>query len=67
MSPTDLYHELLAAWNRRDAEHYASLFVDDGYVVGFDGSQMAGRVEIDASLRQIFADHETASCRQGPR
>ena len=34
---------------------------DDDNVVGFDGSQMNGRVEIEDTLRQIFADHVTAA------
>jgi uncharacterized protein (TIGR02246 family) len=40
-----LYHALLDAWNRHDAVGYAALFADDGYVVGFDGSEMKGRHE----------------------
>lgn len=54
-----LYHALLDAWNRHDAVGYAALFADDGYVVGFDGSEMKGRHEIEQSLGAIFADHET--------
>jgi uncharacterized protein (TIGR02246 family) len=56
---SDLYSALLDAWNRHDAAAYASLFSDDGYVVGFDGSEMTGREEIERSLAGIFADHET--------
>jgi uncharacterized protein (TIGR02246 family) len=55
----DLYYALLDAWNRHDAARYASLFTDDGYVVGFDGSEMNGRDEIEQTLSTIFADHET--------
>jgi hypothetical protein len=50
-----LYHALLEAWNRHDAAGYAALFADDGYVVGFDGSEMKGRHEIEQSLGAIFA------------
>ena len=56
---SDLYHALLDAWNRHDAAAYAALFTHDGYVVGFDGSEMNGREEIERSLSAIFADHET--------
>jgi uncharacterized protein (TIGR02246 family) len=56
---SDLYYALLDAWNRHDAAAYATLFTDDGYVVGFDGSEMTGRGEIEQGLRVIFADHET--------
>lgn len=56
-----LYEQLLDSWNRRDAEAYAVLFAPDGHVVGFDGSQMDGRDEIEATIGQIFADHQTAT------
>ena len=56
-----LYHELLAAWNRRSAEDFASLFSEDGNTVGFDGSMYNGRSEIESNLRPIFADHPTAA------
>jgi len=54
-----LYHALLDAWNRHDAAGYAALFADDGYVIGFDGSEMRGRDDIEQNLGTIFADHET--------
>lgn len=60
-SVSALYYALLESWNRRDAAAYAALFAEDGSVVGFDGSQMNGREEIEVSLRQIFADHQTAA------
>lgn len=56
-----LYRRLLASWNARDAANFAASFVDDAEVIGFDGSQMTGRAEIEATLRQIFADHETGA------
>jgi uncharacterized protein (TIGR02246 family) len=56
-----LHQQLLAAWNRRDAEAFAALFAWDGNVVGFDGSQMDGREQIEADLTAIFADHITAT------
>jgi len=56
-----LYQELLNRWNQRSAEGYAELFSEDGNVIGFDGSPMNGRQEIAAELRQIFADHQTAT------
>lgn len=55
-----LYCHLLDCWNERDASAFAACFADDGYSIGFDGSQMAGRAEIAATLGQIFADHATA-------
>jgi uncharacterized protein (TIGR02246 family) len=57
----DLYHQLLDAWNRRDAAAFAKLFAPDGSLVGFDGSPIDGRAEIESHLRPIFADHPTAA------
>ena|SRR5690349_521400 len=56
----DLYARLLGAWNGRDAEAFAALFADDGAMIGFDGSQAAGR-EIREHLQPIFANHPTAA------
>jgi uncharacterized protein (TIGR02246 family) len=55
-----IYRQLLDSWNSRSDEAFAALFALDGYVIGFDGSQMSGRAEIAATLGQIFADHLTA-------
>ncbi len=56
-----LYGNLLGCWNKRDSSGFAALFVEDANVIGFDGSQMNGRVEIGGMLSQIFTDHQTAS------
>ena len=56
-----LYQQLLDSWNRRDAAGFAALYAEDSDVVGFDGSQMHGRTEIESTLSQIFADHMTAT------
>jgi uncharacterized protein (TIGR02246 family) len=56
-----LYQQLLDAWNKRQASGMAALFTEDGSVVGFDGSQMNGRAEIEGHLRPIFADHPTSA------
>ncbi len=55
-----LYWQMLDGWNKRSADAFATPFAEDGEVIGFDGSQMTGRVEIVSTLRQIFADHVTA-------
>lgn len=55
-----LYRQIIDGWNKRSADAFASPFTLDGEVIGFDGSQMTGRAEIAATLRQIFADHVTA-------
>ena len=56
-----LYQQLLASWNAWNATGFAAPFTDDADVIGFDGSQMTGRAEIEGTLRQIFADHETGA------
>ena len=64
--PTDeaevraLYRGMLDNWNQRSAEGIGALYAEDANVVGFDGSQLNGRAEIEQSMRQIFADHLTA-------
>ena len=56
-----LYTQMLAAWNRRDADGFAELFTEHCSIVGFDGSQMNGRAECRTQLSAIFASHPTAS------
>jgi uncharacterized protein (TIGR02246 family) len=51
----------LDCWNKRNAADFAALFEEKGHVVGFDGSQMNGRAEIETVIGQIFADHMTAA------
>jgi uncharacterized protein (TIGR02246 family) len=55
-----LYQELLNSWNMHNATAFAALFDNEAIVIGFDGSSMNGRVEIEATIRQIFMDHVTA-------
>lgn len=56
-----LYKELLDFWNKQDAKGMASLFAKDGSIVGFDGSQMNGKMQIESEIGQIFSSHQTAS------
>jgi uncharacterized protein (TIGR02246 family) len=56
-----LYRQLLAAWNAHDARAMAALFASNGNLVGFDGSSVNGRTEIEAHLAGIFAHHVTAA------
>src|SRR5713226_10104609 len=52
---------MLDSWNNRAAADLAALFAEDGNLVGFDGSMLNGRSEIESALRQVFADHPTAA------
>lgn len=54
-----LYRELLAAWDAQDAKRYAALFAQAGRIVGFDGSEVEGRENIESHLSGIFAHHRT--------
>ena len=56
-----LYQQLLASWNMRNADAFATLFAEDGNVIGFDGSPMNGQAEIGSAIGRIFADHPTAA------
>jgi len=56
-----LYQQLLNSWNQRDANAFAALFDAGGNAIGFDGSPMNGREEIEATIRQIFVGHLTAA------
>ena len=56
-----MYKELLDFWNKQDAKGMASLFALDGSSVGFDGSQMNGKMQIESEIGQIFRSHQTAS------
>lgn len=57
----DLYRQQLDGWNTRNADALGALYAEDANVIGFDGSQVDGRAEIEAHFRQIFADHQTAT------
>jgi uncharacterized protein (TIGR02246 family) len=56
-----LYHRLLDAWNMQDANGMASLFTEDGSIVGYDGSVVNGREAIRSHVGEIFAHHKTAA------
>ena len=55
----ELYAHLLEAWDKRNARDYALLFASDGNLVGFDGSQVNGQLEVGAHLTEIFTHHQT--------
>ena len=56
-----LYKKLLKSWNQNNAAGYANLFTFDANVIGFDGSQMNGRVEINNQISEIFSSHKVSS------
>ena len=54
-----LYSQMMAGWNKRDAEALAVPFAEEGEIIGFDGSQHIGRADIAATIGHIFAEHLT--------
>lgn len=58
---TDLYVKLLTAWNNRDPKAMSACFDEDAVMIGFDGSTVEGRAEIEGHLASIFKDHPTAA------
>lgn len=56
-----LYRRMLEAWNQQDSDAMADAFVEDGVIIGFDGSEHIGRVRIAADMSVIFEDHQTAT------
>ena len=55
----DLYSQLLEAWDKRNARNYALLFAGDATLIGFDGSQVNGQLEIGAHVSEVFSHHQT--------
>jgi len=56
----ELYRQLLETWNKRNARDFALLFAPDGNIVGFDGTQAFGQIEIGAHVSEVFSHHQTA-------
>jgi uncharacterized protein (TIGR02246 family) len=54
-----LYAQLLEAWDKRNARNYALLFASDASLIGFDGSQVNGQLEIGAHVSEVFTHHQT--------
>ena len=55
----ELYAQLLEAWNKRNARNYALLFASEATLIGFDGSQVNGQLDIGAHVSEVFSHHQT--------
>jgi uncharacterized protein (TIGR02246 family) len=55
----ELYTRLIDAWDKRNARDYALQFASDATLVGFDGSQVNGQLEIGAHVSEVFTHHQT--------
>ncbi len=40
-----LDRQMLDGWNKRSAEAFTTPFAEDGEAIGFDGSEMTGRMD----------------------
>jgi len=54
-----LYARLIEAWDKRNARDYALQFTSDGVLVGFDGSQVNGQLEVGGHVTEVFTHHQT--------
>jgi len=57
----DLYRQLLQQWNAKSAKGFSNLFHEQGWAVGFDGSELKGREGIFEELSRVFNDHQTGT------
>ncbi len=57
----DLYRQLLQQWNAKSAKGFSDLFHEQGWAVGFDGSELKGREGIFEELSRVFNDHRTGT------
>ncbi len=55
----ELHARLIEAWDKRNARDFALLFASEGVLVGFDGSQVNGQLEVGAHLTEIFSHRQT--------
>src|SRR5256714_14936633 len=49
----------MRAWDKRNARDYALQFTSDASLVGFDGTQVNGQLEVGAHLTEVFSHHQT--------
>ena len=57
----ELYEKLIQAWNKRNARDFALVFASNGSIVGYDGSQVDGQLDVGAHISEIFSHHQTAA------
>lgn len=50
----DVYQQVMQAWNRGSGADLAEMFVEDGDLIGFDGTHLKGRQEIASFHQRLF-------------
>ncbi|BCA52963.1 hypothetical protein W02_01030 [Nitrospira sp. KM1] len=56
-----LYDRLIEGWNAGSGEAFASVFADDGDLIGFDGSHFKGRDQIGSFHQRLLDTHMKGS------
>lgn len=59
MKIEELYLQLIAGWDERNADKMTNTFAEDGQMIGFDGSLATGRKEIHEHLSFVFDNNPT--------
>src|SRR5215218_2323604 len=49
-----LYQQLMDGWNQGSGDAFASVFTEDGDLIGFDGTHFKGRQEIAPFHQHLF-------------
>lgn len=55
------YLSFLQGWNQQDAAKMAASCATNCLIIGYDGSQMSGRQQIEQELGGIFSQHRTSA------
>jgi uncharacterized protein (TIGR02246 family) len=50
----DLYQQLMDGWNQGSGAAFASVFMENGDLIGFDGTHLKGREEISSLHQELF-------------
>lgn len=57
----ELYLQWIHGWNRRESATMCKAFDENGTLIGFDGSLVKGRIELEELLTEVFTHHATAA------
>ena len=63
-----LYQQLMDGWNQGSGDAFASVFTEDGDLIGFDGTHLKGRGDRSvppATLRQVAEGEPPGRASQG--
>ena len=49
-----LYQQMIDGWNKGSGQAFAAPYTDDSDFIGFDGTYMKGRQQIDSFHQELF-------------